>query len=574
MALGVPSSSPAVVIKEVDASASIQTAATTVGGSVGNFRWGPVNTPITISNETELASTFGNPDDTHSVDFHSVAYYLRYADNLKVVRASNATAENAHDDDATGTDPSISSLSDWESQISARDSDKHTFIAKWPGALGNSLKVEVCPASAANTAFNAWTHKTNFDAAPGTSTYASARSGQYDEAHVAVIDEDGVFGDIGTVLEVFPFVSVASDAKNVDGGTNYIKDVINNGSSYVWMAGFGTTGSKFDSAAGSPAASINASNTTLTSIALNNGVDAAAMTAGNYMTAFDELEDADTVDVDILFVPSMTDDSDQATLVNDVVATAEARKDCVVAASPPREAIVGVNSGATMNTNVIADANSYTFSNYLVVDNNFLKVYDKYNDRYIQIPAASSTAGIMAATDNNAAPWVSPAGTRRGNYLGITSVAYSPTKAQRDELYKAGINPVANIPGQGVLLYGDKTHVTKPSAFSRINVRRLFVTLEKAIGDFAKQSLFELNDEFTRAEFVNNVEPLLREVKGRRGITDFKVVCDETNNTPSVVDRNEFVATIFIKPARSINFITLNFVATRSGADFEEVVGI
>ena len=213
-------------------------------------------------------------------------------------------------------------------------------------------------------------------------------------------------------------------------------------------------------------------------------------------------------------------------------------------------------------------------SNYLVVDNNFLKVYDKYNDKFIQIPAASSTAGIMAATDNNAAPWVSPAGSRRGNYLGITSVAYSPTKAQRDALYKAGVNPVANIPGQGVLLFGDKTHVTKPSAFSRINVRRLFTTLEKAIGDFAKQSLFELNDEFTRAEFVNNVEPLLREVKGRRGITDFKVVCDETNNTPSVVDRNEFVATIFIKPARSINFITLNFVATRSGAEFEEVVGI
>ena len=180
----------------------------------------------------------------------------------------------------------------------------------------------------------------------------------------------------------------------------------------------------------------------------------------------------------------------------------------------------------------------------------------------------------MAATDNNAAPWVSPAGTRRGNYLGITSLAYSPTKAQRDTLYKAAINPIANIPGQGVMLYGDKTHMNRPSAFDRINVRRLFTSLEKAIGEFAKASLFELNDEFTRAEFVNNVEPLLREVKGRRGLTDFKVVCDESNNTASVIDRNEFVATIFIKPARSINFITLNFVATRTGADFEEVVGI
>ena len=574
MALGVPSSSPAVIIKEVDASASIQTAATTIGGSVGNFRWGPVGTPVTISTETELANTFGNPDDAHSIDFHSVSYYLRYADNLKVVRSSNATAKNAHDADQTGTDPAINTAADWDTQISARDSDKHTFIAKWPGAMGNSLKVEVCPASSGDSAFNGWTHKGNFDAAPGTSTYASARSGQFDEAHVAVIDEDGLFADIGTVLEVFPFVSLASDAKAIDGSSSYIKEVVNNGSEYVWMAGFGVTGSKFDSAAGGTAASTNFSNTTRTSVSLADGVNAAAMSAGDYQTAFDELEDADTVDVDILFTPSMSTGELTRTVVNDVVATAEARKDCVVAASPPRSAVVGVNSAATMNTNVITEANQYTMSNYLVVDNNFLKVYDKYNDKFIQIPAASSTAGIMAATDNNAAPWVSPAGSRRGNYLGITSVAYSPTKAQRDALYKAGVNPVANIPGQGVLLFGDKTHVTKPSAFSRINVRRLFTTLEKAIGDFAKQSLFELNDEFTRAEFVNNVEPLLREVKGRRGITDFKVVCDETNNTPSVVDRNEFVATIFIKPARSINFITLNFVATRSGAEFEEVVGI
>ena len=229
MALGVPSSSPAVIIKEVDASASIQTAATTIGGSVGNFRWGPVGTPVTISTETELANTFGNPDDAHSIDFHSVAYYLRYADNLKVVRATNATAKNAHDADQTGTDPAINTAADWDTQISARDSDKHTFIAKWPGAMGNSLKVEVCPASSGDSAFNGWTHKGNFDAAPGTSTYASARSGQFDEAHVAVIDEDGSFADIGTVLEVFPFVSLASDAKAVDGASSFIKEVVNNG---------------------------------------------------------------------------------------------------------------------------------------------------------------------------------------------------------------------------------------------------------------------------------------------------------------------------------------------------------
>jgi phage tail sheath protein FI len=203
-----------------------------------------------------------------------------------------------------------------------------------------------------------------------------------------------------------------------------------------------------------------------------------------------------------------------------------------------------------------------------------LKVYDKYNDQFIHIPAASSTAGIMAASDLNTAPWYSPAGPRRGQYLGITALSYSPNKSERDTLYKAGVNPIANIPGQGVLLFGDKTKLARPSAFDRINVRRLFLAIERAIAIAARNVLFEFNDEFTRAEFVNVIEPFLREIQGRRGITDFRVVCDETNNTPAVVDRNEFIANIFIKPARSINFITLNFVAVRTGVDFEEVVGV
>ena len=575
MALGVPSSSPAVVIKEVDASASINTAATTIGASVGNFRWGPMDTPVTVANETELAETFGTPDDTHSVDFHTAAYYLKYADNLKMVRVQGTDHRNAYDSDANAgaSDTLIKNADDWEAGQAGHDSDKHTFIARWAGTAGNTLKIEVCPADANDSAFDGWAYKANFDAAPGTSTYASDRNATRDEVHVAVIDVNGEFATRGTVLEKFQFVSVGKGAKNTDGSTNYILDVINNGSEYVWMAGFGDA-SKFDAQAGDAIDSgVDYSRNTITSITLKNGRDVAAPTVGNYQGAFDELEDEVTVDADVVFVPSMSSSTDAKTLVNDVVATAKDRKDIIVAASPSRASIVGVNSAATMNSNVITEAAGYTYSNYLVADNNFLKVYDKYNDKYIQIPACSSTAGIMTATATNAAPWVSPAGGRRGNYLGITSVAYSPTKAQRDALYKVGINPVANIPGQGVILYGDKTHITRQSAFSRINVRRLFTTLEKAIGEFAKQSLFELNDEFTRAEFVNNVEPLLREVQGRRGITDFRVVCDETNNTASVVDRNEFVASIFIKPARSINFITLNFVATRSGASFEEVVG-
>jgi phage tail sheath protein FI len=270
----------------------------------------------------------------------------------------------------------------------------------------------------------------------------------------------------------------------------------------------------------------------------------------------------------------MNSRTDQTTIVNDLISTAQStRKDCVVAASPARTDVVKLTNTATITSNIVTTANTFTNSSYLVHDGNFLKVYDKYNDQYIHIPAASSTAGIMAATDLNRAPWFSPAGSRRGQYLGITAISWSPTKSQRDTLYKASVNPIANIPGQGVLLFGDKTKLGRPSAFDRINVRRLFLVLERAIGRAAEQVMFEFNDEFTRAEFVNIIEPVLREVKGRRGITDFKVVCDETNNTAAVVDRNEFIANIFIKPARSINYVTLNFVAVRSGVDFEEVVG-
>ena len=574
MALGVPSSSPAVVIKEIDASASIRTASTTIGGTVGDFRWGPVGVPMTVATETELVSTFAAPDDANSVEFHSAAYFLRYADNMKVVRTTDANAKNAYDADSA-TAPAISNQTDWDAQESTLAGANHTFVAKYPGALGTGLTISVCPAD--ETTFNGWAYKSDFDTFPGTSTSAAAESATNDEVHVAVVDVNGNFGSKGAVLETFPHVSLATNAKTPDGSTNYIKNVVNTGSAYVWMAGFGTAGSRFDADAGSALASGKDYLTTpaaILTIALTGGVNQNANTAGTLATAFDQLEDEDTVALDILFSPGMSGRADHVTAVNDITATAAARKDCIAVASPARSDIVGVASPATMVTNTMLTAKDMTFGSYLVVDNNFLKVYDKYNDKYIMIPAASSTAGIMAATDNNAAPWVSPAGTRRGNYLGITSLAYSPTKAQRDTLYKGAVNPIANIPGQGVMLYGDKTHMNRPSAFDRINVRRLFTSLEKAIGEFAKASLFELNDEFTRAEFVNNVEPLLREVKGRRGITDFKVVCDETNNTASVIDRNEFVATLFIKPARSINFITLNFVATRTGADFEEVVGI
>jgi phage tail sheath protein FI len=306
---------------------------------------------------------------------------------------------------------------------------------------------------------------------------------------------------------------------------------------------------------------------------LSNGANGSSLTPTEVGNAFDDYEDPDTVQVDFLIAPGMNTQDNQVTVVTDLVATAQnLRKDCVVVTSPSRADVVS-QTPADAVTKSVAFANRLTASSYLIVDNNYLKVYDKYNDQYVYIPAASSTAGIMSATDLNAAPWFSPAGQRRGQYFGITSLAYNPIKSQRDTLYKAGVNPIVTLPGQGTILFGDKTKLGRPSAFDRINVRRLFLTIERAIKGAAQNVMFEFNDEFTRAEFVNIIEPFLREIKGRRGITDFRVVADETNNTADVIDNNQFIASVFIKPARSINFVTLNFVAVRTGVSFDEVVG-
>jgi hypothetical protein len=584
MALGTPSESPAVVVKEIDLTGGVPNVQSTTGAIVGNFRWGPVEQRVLVDNEATLVDTFATPDSASTVDFHSAQYFLRYSSNLQVVRETTSAAKNARSPigqlvtDSDGTLPMefIKNDADWNAQRSALDSDSHTIIAKYPGALGNSLQVQICPADSANTLFSTWTYADQFDKAPSTSTYAANRSASNDEIHVAVIDQDGKFtGTKGTVLETFPFLSVASDAKNVDGTTNYALDVINERSEYIWMAGwnnsFSASGAASEVDSGdnfaiSPFAVINHS--------LSKGANSAALGTSEFLSGFDLFEDKDQVEVDFLISPSMINSTDQATVVNDLVTTAQSlRKDCIVCASPARDDVVNLTSAADITSNIVATANAFTNSSYLVADNNFLKVYDKYNDSYIHIPAASSTAGICAFTDLNRAPWFSPAGQRRGQYLGITGLAYTPNKSQRDTLYKVDVNPIANIPGQGTLLYGDKTMLGRPSAFDRVNVRRLFLILERAIGRAAQQVLFEFNDEFTRAEFVNIVEPVLREVQGRRGITDFRVICDETNNTPAIVDRNEFIANIFIKPARSINYVTLNFVAVRTGVDFEEVVG-
>ena len=301
------------------------------------------------------------------------------------------------------------------------------------------------------------------------------------------------------------------------------------------------------------------------------------LTAGELELAYDRFEDTESLDVNLVMGGSSSIVADTEagmdTHVTMITALTETRRDCVGFVSPYRAATVGVAQSIDATKNVIDGFNTCPSSSYMVFDSGYKYMYDKYSDVYRFVPLNGDTAGLCAFTDQVADSFFSPAGFNRGNVRGAVKLSYNPTKAERDQLYKARVNPVVNFPGQGVVLFGDKTALTKPSAFDRINVRRLFLLLEKAIATAAKFQLFEFNDEFTRAQFRNLVEPFLRDIQGRRGITDFSVVADGTNNTGEVIDRNEFVADIFIKPARSINFITLNFIAVRTGVSFTEVGG-
>ena len=469
---------------------------------------------------------------------------------------------------STGT--LVKNSADWDYKKSGLTNEQ--IIAKYAGSVGNSLKISICPANGAG--FAGWAYKEEFDGAPGTSNYvqvASGNSNANDEAHVAIIDEDGdISGTPGVVLETFAYVSLAGDAKTTDGTSNYLEDVLNAKSAYVWCSDIAAF-SEF----GDVASSFTASTSGVQEFSLTGGSDSDTLDEGDVSAGFELFEDPESITVDYLICPGMVTRQQQTTVVNNLVGIAAAkRKDCVVFSSPSRTDVLEQSSITNTANAIEAFSNGVTASNYLILDNNWFKVYDKYKDAYTYIPVSSSTAGLCALTDQVAAPWFSPAGQRRGLYFGVTALGWNAAREYRDQLYKAGVNPVVNLPGQGILLYGDKTKESRPSAFDRINVRRLFLTIERAIKQASENVLFEFNDEFTRSEFVGIVEPFLREIQGRRGITDFRVVCDETNNTAAVIDSNRFVASIFIKPARSINFVTLNFVAVRSGVAFEEVVGV
>ena len=429
---------------------------------------------------------------------------------------------------------------------------------------------------------------------PGTSPYVAARGGSKDEIHVVVYDRDGgITGTPLTVLEKFTYASKAVDAKSAEGALNYYPEVIFASSQYVYWGNHDASAASlfYDVSGNAAVGTVNWGGDSTTDFdfflgleisnlkvggaryVLASGVTDYSVTVGEVQTAYEEFADPETVQLDYLLMgPGGATATDSRSKAAKIISIASSRKDCIAFVSPHRANIVGVSSALDQTNNVVGFFDTLESTSYAVFDSGYKYIYDRFADKYRYVPCNPDVAGLCAAVTANGTPWFSPAGLNRGSIKGAVKLAYSPTKSQRDTLYQNRINPVTSLPGQGIVLFGDKTALASPSAFDRINVHRLFLVAEKTIGNAAKGVLFEVNDEFTRANFLNVVDPFLREIQASRGITDFLVVCDDTNNGPAVVDSNEFVADIYIKPARSINFITLTFIATRTGVSFEEVI--
>ena len=574
--------SPGVNISETDLTTIVPNVATSIGAMAGSFQWGPVLERTNISTENDLVTTFGEPNDDTARSFFTAANYLSYSNNLIVVRNVLASARNSvvGDSDA-GTAIVVENATEYDSKTFT----DQLFVAKYPGILGSSLKVHTIDshgwaasvsAGAATTLQNLF--KSNFDRAPGTSTNVANAGGSNDEMHVMVIDEDGLWTGVpGEVIETFGFVSKASDAKRIDGSSNYVKNVLRNESAYVWLglvteltagsvasgrdAGQSKSGGSFKSF--DNATDINK----MPGGSMTGGVDGNVLTNSELQFGYD-LYKEDTV-VDFNLIMSGEGSTTVGKYIIDNIT--DIRKDCVALVSPNMSSVVNNNSAQLAS--LTTDNTTLGSSTYAIMDSAYKYQYDRYNDVFRFIPMNGDMAGLCARTDFTNDSWWSPAGLSRGTIKNIVKLSWEPSKSDRDSMYKIGINPIITQRGSGVVLWGDKTMQSVPSAFDRINVRRLFIILEKAIAIVAKSMLFEFNDEFTRSQFVNLIAPFLREVQGRRGITDFKVVCDSSNNTGEVVDGNRFVGDIYIKPTRSINYIQLNFIAARSDVAFSEIGG-
>jgi len=583
--------SPGVEIREFDLTQVIPTIATTPAGFVGVFQWGPVDKRVLVQTEKQLTSYFGKPlaSTGYEIDWFLVSNFLSYGGQLNVVR-TYLDDKNATDTITGNANILIKNREDYEIQ-KANNADVWAYhiAAKYPSNKANGLKVLFIdsgdPYPNPTDGTGLWDQYIDAYGLPNTSSYASEiNPNASDEFHILVVDGSGKFsGTVNTVLEVFQNVSKAVDAKSPEGVTIYWKNVLNNKSEYVW-AGLNPGASEYNSVFNAQWGT-EVSNSTfrkLTDIltyTLSNGVTTAYtlqntqdIESAKVLSFIQNFENPEESDVSLLIAGNLS-----ASNAKMIVNIAEARQDCIAFVSAKCGDIVDasgdVDSEGSIYTVLSAYRNIIGSSSYGVMDSNAKYQYDRYNDKFFYLPLCADIAGCCVRTDSKKDPWYSPAGYDRGRINNIVKLVWNPSKAFRDKLYQSGINPVISAQGTGAILFGDKTLQLKASAFDRINVRRLFNVLEKTISTAAKFQLFEFNDAFTRAQFSQLVEPFLREVQGKRGISSYAVVCNETNNPGSVVDQNQFVADIFVAPARSINFIRLNFVATPTGVTFAEFGG-
>jgi len=562
--------SPGVSVSEINLTTVVPSVLTTAGAFVGNFNWGPANKIIQVSSETDLLNRFTQPDSNTYISYFTAASFLAYGNNLKVVRAVGVNGRNASANTSATTQVTNSDQFQYTYLNNLTNANTYgPFIARYSGALGNSLSVSVVDSSSWSTSWNVngIGVSSYFPIAPSTSAQASGAGGANDQIHIVVMDTGGLIsGTKGTVLEVWPFLSKASDGLDSLGNSNYYKNYIFNNSKYIYATdpvSYYITNPTWGLNSTTSFATLSSPQT----VTLSGGADDQPTDAVT-QNAWSLFSNADSVDISLV-VTGNADVATQQYVIDNVV---NSRKDCIAFISPPSANVV--NQSGNEVTNITAWTNAVSrASTYVVADSGWKYMFDKYNNVYRWIPLNGDTAGTCVYTDSVRDPWFSPAGYNRGNLKNVVKLAWSPTKTQRDSLYAIAVNPVATFPGQGTVLFGDKTFTQQPSAFDRINVRRLFIVLEKTIAVASKFSLFEYNDDFTRNQFVALVTPFLRDIQGRRGITDFRVVCDTTNNTSQVIDSNQFVGDIYIKPARAVNFIQLNFVAVRTGVDFTEVVG-
>ena len=626
--------SPGVVIKERDlTNAVIVGDVALTAAFASTFAKGPVGKITNISSEKELVEIFGAPSADNSADWLVASEFLAYGGRLAVVRATtgvlNATSGSgvlvATEEDfeaGASSETLIARYAGTEGNFyrvvvvdrgadqiltvathglsagdafTAGDSSTHVVLdvidADTISVINDSAKATVngnvtaAVNAYANTAIaSTGLNLTAIGPRPGTSPFAAENYLSNDEVHVAVIDERS-----NAVVERFTYLSKLSDAKSPQGGSLYWRDVLNEQSEYLYSGaeistGLTTAGNAWGSAAASYAATAGAPEemklvtATARETLLSGGVDDYAYTAGEIQTAYAEFHDTEVSDIDfVLMGGSMSDEADTLTKANAVVGVATTRTDCVAFISPYVGNQVNASGGALTKVqqleNTVDFFSSIASTSFAVLDSGIKYTYDRFNDKYIYIGCNGDVAGLCVRTSNTVDDWISPAGLNRGGIRNVIKLAFNPNKADRDELYQNRINPIVAFPGSGPVLFGDKTALASPSAFDRINVRRLFLNVEKRAEELGKQVLFEQNDAITRGNFSSAMISYLSEIQARRGLTDYLVICDESNNTPAVVDRNEFVAELYLKPTRSINYVTITLTATRTGVSFSEVVG-